>query len=377
MQEVKQNNAVTVYVGTRSEDVPALFFLDRIISGKTGETDENLWNMFQGESGEARFDFMHIVSDPSRADFLLLPHNYFLLRKLKGNDANGCVSNLVALARKHEKKILVFGMADSDEHIDIPHSVIFRYSQYGYRKRENEIIMPPYPLHFRPPELAGYRKRVWKNLFLREKREMPVVSFCGWAGFPSIYRSVTYRARILFADIKAHVWRDKHAELHKQGIYFRRAAIRALEHSPFVKTNFLIRKSYSAQKGFDGMNRIQPKDAEKEYIESVCNSDFVLAPKGNGNASVRFYEALSLGRFPVLVNTDCLLPLKECIEYDKFVVIVDHTKIFDIGCAVRRFYDSLSNEEFQKRQKMAREAFLLLRPGSFLKIALTQLKRGN
>jgi len=373
MGVLANNPIITLYVGTILSNVPQLFFLDTVLKKRT-IVEKNLWNMFQGAPGEASFDFLRVVSDPVEADFFLLPHNYYYLQK--AGDFSS-LTELVVLAKRHNKKILVFLMGDSDEHVEIPNSYIFRYSQYGYKKKNNEIIAPPYPLHFRPPEFSEYREKIWKTIALREKSAKPTVSFCGWADFPSFYRRCTYAGRVLLADIKKYIFRDKYAELHKSAIYFRRKAIRALANTSRIETNFILRKSFSAQKGFDGEDYIKPEIAEKEYMESIINSDFVLAPRGHANASIRFFEALGLGRFPVLINTDCELPLKDYINYGKFVVTVDHTRTDEIERAILDFYNSLTTEEFKKRQLMAREAFELLRPGSFLKIVLSQLKNNN
>ena len=374
MGVLANNPIITLYVGTILSNVPQLFFLDTVLKKRT-IVEKNLWNMFQGAPGEASFDFLRVVSDPVEADFFLLPHNYYYLQK--AGDFSS-LTELVVLAKRHNKKILVFLMGDSDEHVEIPNSYIFRYSQYGYKKKNNEIIAPPYPLHFRPPEFSEYREKIWKTIALREKSAKPTVSFCGWADFPSFYRRCTYAGRVLLADIKKYIFRDKYAELHKSAIYFRRKAIRALANTSRIETNFILRKSFSAQKGFDGEDYIKPEIAEKEYMESIIHSDFVLSPRGHANASIRFFEALGLGRFPVLINTDCELPLKDYIDYGKFVVTVEHTRIEETERAILDFYNSLTAEEFKKRQLMAREAFELLRPGSFLKIVLSQLKNtGN
>ncbi len=365
MNEHNDNSVITIYIGTPLQGIPTVFFLDKVLFPEK-YIEQNIWNMFQGASGEAPFNFLKVVSHPHNADFLLLPHNYFSLRALPPG-AHELLSHLLNCAEQYKKKILIFEQADSDEHIDVPHSYIFRYSQYGYKKRENEIITPPYPLHDRSHGLAEYRERTWKEIVPQEKNNKPLVSFCGWADFPSLYRKYTYWARVFLAHVKKYIFHNPHATLHLRGLYFRRKTVRALSDTSRIHTHFLMRKLYAAQK-LSG-------DAEKEYIESIVNTHFVLAPKGNGNASVRFFEALSLGRFPVLINTDCELPLKNYIPYDKFVITVDHTRIKDTEQAILDFFDSLDNKEFKKRQYMAREAFELLRPGSFLKIALSELKQ--
>lgn len=364
---------INVYLGRVLEDVPLLFILEKHLN-KRIEIKKNLWNLFQGERLEQEFDFISLVSDPEQADFLILPHNYFLLKKIKGDKKDSYISIFVFLARKYNKKILVFGIADSDEDIDVPCSIIFRYSQYGYKQKKNEIIIPPYAPSFSSLDFMWYREKMWKDIVFRNKAEKPAVSFCGWAGFPSFYRRMTYEARVFVADVKALIFRDKHAVLHKRGIYYRREAMRALEKSTSINTNFIVRRSYAAQKGLDGLRVITSEEAEKEYIDSIINSDFVLAPKGNGNASIRFFEALSLGRFPVLINTDCVLPLADVIKYDNFVVKVDYNDMASLERRIIDFYNALSNEEFHKRQQQAREAFNLLRPVAFLKKELFLLK---
>ena len=99
-----------------------------------------------------------------------------------------------------------------------------------------------------------------------------------------------------------------------------------------------------------------------------------MAPKGNGNGSIRFYEALSLGRFPVLIDTDCVLPLAEVINYNDFVVKVEYNNLSNLEDRIVKFYKSLTNEDFLRRQHLAREAFELLRPESFFKRILIALK---
>ena len=370
---LKDKATIKIYTGQLLKNHKPLYFLEGIFTGERSNA-KHLWNMFQGESGDAPLDFLRVVSDPALADFILLPYNYPFLIKTRNDAINKYISHLIAMAEAHKKQLLIFAMVDSDEHITLPHSLIFRYSQYRYKKLKNEIIIPPYMLHSRSDKLKDYRTKLWKKIIMREKSAMPTVSFCGWAGFPKIYRKFTYLLRLLLTDIKAFVSRDQYAELHKSGIYFRREAISAFSGSSKIKTNFIIRKAFSAQRGLDGKDFINPEKAEKESIESIVNSNFVLAPKGYGNASVRFFEALSLGRFPVLINTDCELPLKDYIDYDKFVVTVDHMNIKNTEKAIIDFYNSLTNEEYKRRQKMAREAFELLRPGSFLKIVLSELK---
>src|SRR3989338_1552740 len=366
----QHGDVLNAYIGTPLEHIEVIFPLKRQ-AGAREPAEKNLWNYFQDEKEESDFGFIRIVDDPAHADCFLAPHNYFALKKTLGQSAAAMyLSTFVTLSQTYKKNILLFAMADSDEDIDVPNSIVFRFSQYGYKKKKNEILMPFYQSPSISEQSMGYRQEIWKEISLRRKGEKPTISFCGWAGFPNAYRRMTFAARIILEDVKKRILRDPRADLRKPGIYFRRKAMAALRGSTRIRTNFIVRKSYSAKRGSDGSRKIQPEEAEREYIRSMLQSDFVLAPKGHGNGSVRFYEALSLGRFPVLINTDCVLPLANMIDYDKFAVSVEYTDIPSIERRILEFYDALDDEEFEARQKMARAAFDALRPGNFLRAHL-------
>jgi hypothetical protein len=355
---------IRIYIGHPLEGVDVVFPIEPHVFPDR-KVKKNLWNYFQGKEKESDFDFLRLVDQPKDADFLLLPHNYFSLKNILGGGLESYLATFVELSKKYGKKILIFAMADSDEDINIPNSMIFRFSQYGYKKKDNEIMMPFYNAPAYSEGGMAYREEVWKNMSYREKQEKPTVSFCGWAGFPSIYRHLTYAGRVGLADFRAHILGDKHAEVHKSGIYFRRKALKTLGRSKKIKTNFIVRGSYSAQKGRNGKKAIRPEEAEREYVESIIQSDFVLSPKGNGNGSIRFYEALSLGRLPILIDTDCVLPLEDVINYAEFVIRVDYREMQSVVGRTLAFYQALSSEEFYTRQKKARESFEFLRPGAF------------
>src|SRR3989344_2280747 len=105
----------------------------------------------------------------------------------------------------------------------------------------------------------------------------------------------------------------------KQGIYWRKSAMRTLARSALVRTNFIVRRSFS---GAMSTIELAPEAARAEFVESIKNSDFVLTPKGDGNYSNRFLETLSLGRVPVLIHTAAGLPLEDGIDYSKIMVPV-------------------------------------------------------
>lgn len=272
---------------------------------------------------------VEIVETPELADYLCVPHNYNYLKKNQEY-----ISNFVGLSEKHSKKILVFFPGDSDEEISIPNSIIFRNSKYKYEKKKNEIIMPAYAVDL------GQKY----GLEYRGKGPIPVVGFCGWASYGSLTGWLSYFIKCILNT----------PVVKKPGLYFRRKALTALSTSEKVKTNFVIRSSYS---GSEKTLTIDPKIARKEYVENMKNSELILAPKGDGNFSVRFFEALSLGRIPLLIDTDCSLPLENEINYRELIFKVDHSKIKELASKVSEFYAEISEEEYLVRQKKCREVF--------------------
>lgn len=300
----------------------------------------------------------NLVADPMDADFILLPHEYFdVLKKDKA-----FLDEHIALSGRTGKKLLIFDLSDyTDKEIDVPNAIVFRIAGYGHARKTNEIIMPC----FVEDMLVG------RNIAFRKKDDKPVIGFCGWAGFGNFRSWLGFYLKNHLITIKKIVSGDRNMEAHRQGIYFRKKALYLLVRSAAVKTNFIIRKSYSSHK-----NTIEadPGKIRKEYLDNMLSSDFALCVRGDANISTRFFEALSLGRIPLLINTDCILPLEDVLEYKKFIISVDYRDISKIAVVVSEFYNSMSDDDFIAMQKGARRVFEeYLKPDAFLRYILPRL----
>lgn len=95
----------------------------------------------------------------------------------------------------------------------------------------------------------------------------------------------------------------------------------------------------------------------REYVTNTVESDYVLCARGVGNWSFRLYETLSLGRIPVFIDTDCVLPVEDHIDWRSLCVWVDRTEIGHIGEKIAAFHDSLTDGEFVARQHECRRAW--------------------
>jgi hypothetical protein len=104
--------------------------------------------------------------------------------------------------------------------------------------------------------------------------------------------------------------------------------------------------------GDNSFDRMQT--ARREYVQNIVDSDYVLCARGAGNFSYRLYETLSCGRIPVFVDTDCVLPLEDEIDWRALCVWVDARGVDTIGKRVRSFHERLSPEAFIELQRRAR-----------------------
>ena len=62
---------------------------------------------------------------------------------------------------------------------------------------------------------------------------------------------------------------------------------------------------------------------------------------------VRFYETLAIGRIPVLIDTDCVLPLNNEIDWYKHCIIVRNIDLDRIVDSVQTSINSLSNNDIK------------------------------
>lgn len=279
------------------------------------------------------------VDDLQSADYVLYPH---ALKSKCDSAMIACIRRARDTALAQGKTLVVFIGGDLSHNIFLDGVVVCKGSQYRSLMRENEVLIPPFA------EDLGAQAGVE----LRTKSGLPTVSFCGWAGFKSMWARVKYVTRL--AAIILLAFARPSVTVYKKGVYWRRRAMRVLAGVQDIKTHFIVRRSFSGNsKTID----LDTDRARREYVDSIAASDYVLAPKGDGNFSVRFYEALSLGRLPILIDTDTPLPLEHEIQYDRFIVRVPYQQVSQIGEYVLRHYAAMDEEAFRQAQRDARQAY--------------------
>ncbi|MGK7905030.1 MAG: exostosin family protein [Hormoscilla sp.] len=294
--------------------------------------------------------YYQIVDSLEDADFYFIPHNYWLLQKYNPNLLKTFVQEAIA----QEQPILIDAYGDSTAEIDVKNSVILRTSQYRFNLKNNEIILPAYAEDL----LQSYCNN---QLGIRAKPQVPVIGFCGW-GKPKLTTAIAKLPKTAYINYLS-IFNPKAAAL-KKGLFFREYILKNLRKFPDIQTNFVINQVYSGYL----LNPDIKNQLRMQFVNNLLNSDYVLCVKGDGNYSMRFYEALSLGRIPLFVDTECVLPLSERINYHSFCVFVSHQEIKDIGKNILDFHQNIAPDRFVEMQIKSRHIFEdYLRINSFTK----------
>ncbi len=190
---------------------------------------------------------------------------------------------------------------------------------------------------------------------VREKQSKPIIGFCGHAS-----RSIIKWAKENLKVLKVNASRAFHNPFRKDweslfpSAWHRSRLLKRLDQSAKVTTNFICREHYRAG-ATTGKLR---EETTLEYYNNIQQSDYVLCLRGGGNFSVRLYETLMMGRIPVFINTDCLLPFEDTIPWKEHVVWVEWKDRNKIDTLISTYHQRLSADQFRDLQLKNRELWL-------------------
>jgi|GEM_PF-3491211 len=105
----------------------------------------------------------------------------------------------------------------------------------------------------------------------------------------------------------------------------------------------------------ENLSSQEEKDQRKRlFFDTIHKSLTVCCPKGNGVQSKRFFEVLSMGRIPILISDDILLPLEEKIEYSKAILRISEESISQIENFLAPFFIANKSQDIIERFQYAR-----------------------
>jgi FkbM family methyltransferase len=276
------------------------------------------WGDIDDESNPDQSRYRHYSSvgkgffmetDLSQAEIALLPGDWTHCQ-MEGH-------RLAEALRGSRKPLVIFFFNDSEAKIALENSLIFRTSLRRSARRPNEFAAPGWSMDFGENYFQG-------QLPIREKQSCPTVGFCGFVPVGETN--------------------------------LRRRAVNALAGSKLLSTRFLLRDEFWA--GALGTTRSKIQKVRQEYADNIAGADYVLCVRGAGNFSYRLNEVLSSGRIPVFVDTDCVLPYEDFIDWKKHCVWVDVNDLDSIGEKIMAFHESLSREDFIGLQQSCRDLWV-------------------
>jgi hypothetical protein len=263
--------------------------------------------IFQGDAMNVQ---KFVVSKLADADFIVVPHDAAFWSKeyeLKLCELAGT------------KPVVFFNRSDFPLNVQIPNSYSFQ-NHRSIHQLSNQIIIP-------------YNVKKVKNSRKREYSPLPVVSFVGYV--PNFISRGTLLH--LKSDFPVGLWNNP-SVVRKLGL--KRIATSRLPR--IIET----RSHYGGAKSLV----LSPKTFRSEFEASIKNSDLVFCPRGTGNSSQRFYEALSAGRIPIVPDTKIVFPKYPRINLEDFLIFTSPFSL-RIESDVIKFWSKLSSGSYLELQE--------------------------
>ena len=286
--------------------------------------------------------YYDITDKIDNADMVLAPYKHNWLLQFDKELLAECVRT----ARESNLPLLIDGSGDVETPLTLENTYILRIGGYRFLSERGRIQIPP----LADDLLERYQKG---QLEIRKKGEgKPVVGFAGWAKLSS---KQLIRTIVKELPVRIHGIFDSRYRACKKGVLWRQKAIKILQSSPLITFNLRARSSFSASA------KTAEKDMHKlreEMVDTILQSDYALDVRGDANDSTRLFEILSLGRIPVIVDTERNFPFSDKVDYSSFALIVDFRDIKKLPEKIAEFHKNVSPERFEQMQRNARDAYI-------------------
>lgn len=332
----------------------------------TESESRNFLENYQKNKGRYWEDCYEWVDHPEIADFFFLPGtwNYYF-----DNQKTEKVSDYLGFAQENHKKTIIFSGGDYTANIPFKNCVIIQSSAFKSRDGLNDnnmLSMPTFIDDYLQVHFQG-------SLRLREYTDVPVIGFCGQsAGSWLDYTRRDLNLMLANTRYKAGMIRWEPPSL--EPTRFRNNILQQIARSEDVQTNFIMRKKYRA--GYRPRTKDPLHPTRVEFVKNIISSDYTVCVRGGGNFSARFYETLALGRIPIFINTDCILPLDDIINYKEYMVWVEEDELPVLTQKILDFHSSLNQDKFVDLQVACRKLWedYLTKDGYYMHLA-DQLKK--
>ena len=289
-------------------------------------------------------DKLKLVNDLQVADVMLIPYpiNYYY----DMNQIN-IIKHYNSLCEKY--KLKAFGYIAGDYGMKYPE---FKYITY-YRLGGNKSNLSNKNKGL-PAALSDQNKTLFgtDGIDYRKKKSKPVIGFCGHATSNRLiyfHQTFKYLSENLNRFLNDTTRIDY--EPFFQSAFHRHRLLKIIQGSKNIITKFIFRGKYRA----GAKSKEEYYSSTLEYYNNIKESDYILCIRGAGNFSIRFYETLMMGRIPIFINTDCILPLEEHINWKDHVVWIEWEQISRINEIIYEFHKNIEPEQFVALQAKNRK----------------------
>ncbi|HAS58141.1 MULTISPECIES: exostosin family protein [unclassified Algoriphagus] len=306
-------------------------------------------------------DYFTIVEKPEDADLIFIPVP--LSELVKNQIGREKIKSHVQIGRAFNKKVFV--VSDADLIFNPGFDDVIILTPGAYKSLPNQISIPA--LLPKDP-YSKWVGEVWEPI---QDLSRFSVGFCGQAtshGLKYLKDRLQYlqlNAKKLLGD-KTHLYIP----------FFFAASERAkilnhLEKSSLIDTDFLKRERYKG----GGKSEDDLMQLESEFFENINRNLFTVCIRGFGNYSVRFFQTLAMGRIPVVIESDSLLPFESQLNYDKFIVKVPFENRLRADKYIHEFLKDKTLVDLQRIQSECRKVWLdYFRKPSYFKAMNIELR---
>jgi hypothetical protein len=265
------------------------------------------------------FKEVFTLKSPQESDFFICTSIDNKILQAKNN-----LKNFILKAKELNKKIIFLGQGDIEEGY-LPESI-------GYNFKNNLFKTKKFKNEFSLTSLSEER--------VPDKPFIPYVGRCsvGFCGASDRFNREKYLNDLKNSDIETSF---------------------IIKNGPKWGTS-----SYEECVNEQITKQIQ-EDSVSAFYKNISETLFTLCIRGWGNYSYRFCQTICMGRIPILIDTDCVLPFEEIFNYNNFIVRI--TPDQNIVNAVTEFYKSKNNNLVDIQQQLFSFGNEYLTPVGFMK----------
>jgi hypothetical protein len=129
--------------------------------------------------------------------------------------------------------------------------------------------------------------------------------------------------------------------------HLRQDILSVIYNSKEIKSDLVIRQGFWAPE-------LSKDDARIQFLDNMINNTFIICIRGAGNFSYRLYESMMMGRIPIIIDSDQILPFEKVIDYKCFSFRIDFKESNNIINILKDISNKLSDNDIINMQKNSR-----------------------